>query len=63
MSRFIKENVEKDGIDRRGFLKCMGGHRDAMRDARRGLEVVRAERCYAAQRGRFQGRPQLRSDQ
>jgi 3',5'-cyclic-AMP phosphodiesterase len=23
MSRFIKENVEKDGIDRRGFLKCM----------------------------------------
>src|SRR6201997_3869148 len=23
MARFIKENVEKDGIDRRGFLKCM----------------------------------------
>ena len=23
MSRFIEKNVEKDGIDRRGFLKCM----------------------------------------
>jgi Icc protein len=23
MSQFIKDNVEKDGIDRRGFLKCM----------------------------------------
>jgi Icc protein len=23
MSRFIEKNVEKDGVDRRGFLKCM----------------------------------------
>ena len=23
MSDYIKENLNKDGIDRRGFLKCM----------------------------------------
>jgi len=24
MSRFIRENLQHDGIDRRGFLECMG---------------------------------------
>ena len=49
MSKFIegliKENVNQDGVDRRGFLEChgLGRHGDPVRAAGWSSEVVRLE--------------------
>ena len=56
MSKYIEKNLDHDGVDRRGFLKCMawaGTGALCVLQGRR-AEIVCAYRCVATKSGQLE---------